>query len=86
MNITSMEVFRSLFLTGGIKLERVEDSQLDPRYQLVDSQHYGYKAGYIFTGVLLYNAHTDTYIQRDIRIDPLTLHQVIETYVLKEGV
>ena len=86
MNITSMDVFRNLFLTDNIKLERVEDSQLDPRYELVDSQHYGYKAGYIFTGVLLYNAHTNTYIQRDIRIDPLSLCQIIETYVLKESV
>ena len=84
LNITSMNVFRSLFLTGGVELECVENAQLDTHYQLVDSDYYGCKAGNIFVGVLLYNAHTDTYIQRDIRIDPLNLENDVETYVVKE--
>lgn len=84
MNIANMDVFRNLFLTGAIKIQRVEDIQLDDHHHLVDSEHYGYKAGNIFTGVLLYNPHTDTYMQRDIRINPLTLENDIETYVLKD--
>lgn len=85
MDIPSMGVFRSLFLTGGVELIRLEDTAIDEYYHLVDSEHYGYKAGNIFTGVLLYNPITDSYIQRDIRINPLTLEKDIETYLLKEG-
>lgn len=84
LNITSMDVFRSLFLTGGIELELVENAPLDPHYQLVDSDYIRCTAGDNFIGVLLYNAHTDTYIQRDIRIDHLTLENDVETYVVEE--
>lgn len=86
MNIMSMSMFRNLFFTGVIRLELIDDIQLNEHYHLVDSEHYGYHAGNIFTGVLLYNPRTETYIQRDIRINPLTLEKDIETYVLKDNI